>query len=274
MKQSENKGKMKVGWYFLVALVILLIQPFLVHLFLKIPAPCDFFVRYWNAGDLITYIAGFEAFCGTVFLGIVARQQNERSIKAAEDANSLSETLVSIEKIREREQREPVVILKSIDFVNYVIMKPDSENNLIPIQEIQPTGDLTEFLNNNSKDCYMTLCLTLYNSSKVCSNTGLTIFNITKKNKVQTYFTSNIGEPEFVLQPAETHSFQIRFPIKFFTNDRRLQFELSIDTFNHLNQYYRQYLFFFVAILSDFSISKRIGEHNLIPLREYDIDQQ
>lgn len=74
-----------------IALLLLVVQPFFVHLFLKIPAPSPFFVREWGAGDLITYIAGFEAFVGTVFLGTVAIYQNKKS-------QELSNRLLSIEE--------------------------------------------------------------------------------------------------------------------------------------------------------------------------------
>lgn len=88
-----------------IAFLLLVVQPFFVHLILKIPAPSPFFVREWNAGDLITYIAGFEAFIGTVFLGVVAVRQNDK-------ANNLSERVLKIEEESGVFSRYPNLVIK------------------------------------------------------------------------------------------------------------------------------------------------------------------
>lgn len=90
-----------------IALFLLIVQPFLVHLFLKIPAPSPFFVHEWNAGDLLTYIAGFEAFLGTVFLGIVAVRQNDK-------ANELNEQMLCNEQKRDLFARRPFIMISDI----------------------------------------------------------------------------------------------------------------------------------------------------------------
>ena len=62
-----------------LAVVIFLGQPLLVHLMFKTQARSPFWESTWGAGDLLGYIAGFEAFVGTVFLGVVAARQNEEA---------------------------------------------------------------------------------------------------------------------------------------------------------------------------------------------------
>ena len=54
----------------------------LVHVAYRISAVSPWFASTWEAGELITYIAGFEAFIGTVFLGSVAAKQNEAGFSA------------------------------------------------------------------------------------------------------------------------------------------------------------------------------------------------
>ncbi|MEZ4508113.1 MAG: hypothetical protein R2881_00130 [Eubacteriales bacterium] len=51
---------------------------------------------------MITYIAGFEAFFGTIFLGVVAIRQNEV-------ANLLNERMHKAEEKRDFDERQPLV---------------------------------------------------------------------------------------------------------------------------------------------------------------------
>ena len=65
-----------------------------VHIAYRVSAISPWFISTWSSGELITYIAGFEAFLGTLVLGIVALFQNDKLIEqntrviAIEDANS------------------------------------------------------------------------------------------------------------------------------------------------------------------------------------------
>ena len=72
----------------------------LVHVAYRIPAISPWFASTWEAGELITYIAGFEAFLGTVFLGIVAVHQNNK-------ANQLNERMVKIQEDQGVFDRQP-----------------------------------------------------------------------------------------------------------------------------------------------------------------------
>ena len=70
----------------------LFIVPIIViHFLYKWITPYYLLQSSWSSGELITYIAGFEAFVGTVFLGVVAARQNEK-------ANELSERVLKLEE--------------------------------------------------------------------------------------------------------------------------------------------------------------------------------
>ena len=59
----------------------------IVHVAYRIPAVSPWFASTWQAGELITYIAGFEAFIGTVALGCATVYLNA-------SANKLSSSLL------------------------------------------------------------------------------------------------------------------------------------------------------------------------------------
>ena len=106
----------------LVGVFLLLAQPLLVHLFLLIPAPFRFLERTWDAGDLITYIAGCEAFIGTVYLGSIAAKQNKQSI-------DINNRLLQIEEINSRFQHYPNIKIDTTSITQTVmseIKNPDS----------------------------------------------------------------------------------------------------------------------------------------------------
>lgn len=76
----------------------------LVHIAYRIQAISPWFTSAWEAGELITYIAGFEAFLGTVFLGIIAAQQNEKATK-------LNERMLTNEENRDSFERQPCLMI-------------------------------------------------------------------------------------------------------------------------------------------------------------------
>ncbi|MEN6593608.1 MAG: hypothetical protein ABFC31_01470 [Clostridiaceae bacterium] len=88
-----------------VATIIIILGVFLfplvlVHIAYKINAISPWFSSTWESGDLITYIAGFEAFLGTVVLGVVAIKQNE-------NANKTNERMLQNEEARDAFERQP-----------------------------------------------------------------------------------------------------------------------------------------------------------------------
>lgn len=55
------------------------ILPLLVtHILFSVPAPIPWLVPHWDEGDVLTYCAGFMAFCSAVYLGKTAKDQNDK----------------------------------------------------------------------------------------------------------------------------------------------------------------------------------------------------
>ena len=101
----------KMHWVktILIALAIILaliIPPFVVHWMFKSPAKTPFFENTWGPGDLITYIAAFEAFLGTVALGGATVYLNRK-------ANDINTKLLDHEKKRTAFERQPEIAIKA-----------------------------------------------------------------------------------------------------------------------------------------------------------------
>ena len=86
----------------LIVLGLFFLPLSLVHIAYRITAVSPWFASICGAGELITYIAGFEAFIGTVFLGIVAVRQNDK-------ANELNELMLKREEKRDFYERQPLI---------------------------------------------------------------------------------------------------------------------------------------------------------------------
>lgn len=68
-----------------------------VHVLFKTTASYTWFVAEWSAGELLSYIAGFEALLGTVILGLVSVHQNE-------EANATNDRLMEMQEEQRRFQ--------------------------------------------------------------------------------------------------------------------------------------------------------------------------
>lgn len=86
----------------LIAAAVFLLPLVCVHIAYKINAVSPFFVSTWDSGNLITYIAGFEAFLGSLFLGGVAVYQNKK-------ANELNVRMLENEEKHRKFERTPCV---------------------------------------------------------------------------------------------------------------------------------------------------------------------
>jgi hypothetical protein len=103
MSKKENKPKKVsitniVNWItshiwqsVLIALALFLVPLVIVHFLYKWYTGVWILASTWSSGDLITYIAGFEAFLGTVVLSAVALHQNDKS-------NAISERVLKLEE--------------------------------------------------------------------------------------------------------------------------------------------------------------------------------
>lgn len=74
----------------------------------KTQAATPFWEKTWEAGDMLGYVSGFEAFLGTVFLGVVAVRQNERNV-------DINDRLLKIEETSSYFQRYPNLKVDSLN---------------------------------------------------------------------------------------------------------------------------------------------------------------
>lgn len=90
-----KKNKLLLG----LILILLFITPLIVtHILFKHNSSIKWLNAEWSAGDLLAYIAGFEAFIGTIALGALALWQNQQIHKHHIEslAAALSMSLVSL----------------------------------------------------------------------------------------------------------------------------------------------------------------------------------
>lgn len=86
MKKLLDWIKNHTGVTILICVLLFVVPLVTVHILFKIPAWSNCLVAEWSAGELLAYIAGFEALAGTVFLGLITLDQ-------AEQANTVSQQL-------------------------------------------------------------------------------------------------------------------------------------------------------------------------------------
>ena len=86
MKKLLDWIKNHTGVTILICVLLFVIPLVAVHILFKIPAWSDCLAAEWSAGELLAYIAGFEALAGTVFLGLITVYQTEQ-------ANTVSQQL-------------------------------------------------------------------------------------------------------------------------------------------------------------------------------------
>lgn len=109
---------------FLVVVALFFIPLIMVHFLFKWNSSLSWISSEWSAGDVLGYIAGFEAFLGTVALGALALWQNQQIHKQHIESlePSLSMKLIeinhilylAIENVGSTEAREIKIIVNSI----------------------------------------------------------------------------------------------------------------------------------------------------------------
>ena len=62
----------------IIALLMFVLPLIVVHFLFKWNSNIEWIQAEWDAGDVISYIAGFEAFIGTTFLSFLALWQNQQ----------------------------------------------------------------------------------------------------------------------------------------------------------------------------------------------------
>lgn len=63
---------------FILSILVFVVPPIIVHFLFKMECKIAWLQSEWSAGDVLAYIAGFEAFIGTVSLGFLALWQNHQ----------------------------------------------------------------------------------------------------------------------------------------------------------------------------------------------------
>ena len=71
----------------LTAIICFALPLVFVHVLYKSYLGISWLITDWGSGDILAYIAGFEALLGTVFLGLVSLEQNRKAEEANERLN-------------------------------------------------------------------------------------------------------------------------------------------------------------------------------------------
>lgn len=158
--------KVKAG---LIILGLFLFPLLAIHFLYKWQTTHYLLQSSWSSGELITYIAGFEAFIGTVFLGIIASRQNEK-------ANDLNKRMLENEEKRDVFNRQSsIVVINHEMYAGLLNSFASSKNGVFQCYGV-PYSKIPD------EECI--LSLTLLNTSKS--------FTIVKVLALESYKHDNI----------------------------------------------------------------------------------
>lgn len=143
---------------FLIGFGLFIAPLILVHVAYRITAISPWFASTWESGELITYIAGFEAFLGSAFLGVIALIQTQDATERAKASNEISTLMLNNEAKRDAFERQASIML-----INSVCNVIESEDfKAPPIGVFICHGRETA----EPEEQGVVLTLTLVNSSK------------------------------------------------------------------------------------------------------------
>lgn len=162
--------KVHVWQTILIILTCFLAPLVLVHFLYKWQTSCYLLQSDWFSGDLITYIAGFEALLGSVFLGIVALKQTQEANLLAKSANQVSKQMLENEKTRDTFSRQPCIMLSDIRVKDGLSIIEKKELGS-PIYNLDKPNTIT----NDPLEYLITI--TLINASTVFTEMKLISFN-------------------------------------------------------------------------------------------------
>lgn len=115
----------------LIVLGLFFLPLILVHIAYKVAAISPWFASTWSSGDIVTYIAGFEAFIGTVFLGAISVHQNDKANELNQKAVSLNERFLQNEIRRDEFERTCRIVLKKWEYMKYDLLNAKSNNEML-----------------------------------------------------------------------------------------------------------------------------------------------
>ncbi len=115
MKSIVNFIKNHKIIVFLISIIIFALPLILIHILFKYDACNPWFEAEWTAGELLAYIAGFEALLGTIILGLITVYQTQKAQevneKLAQENNYLQK--ISVQRLLPLLKVESVCIFDS-----------------------------------------------------------------------------------------------------------------------------------------------------------------
>lgn len=110
MLTHKTKTAILTALLFAVPLII-------VHILFKWNSRITWIQAEWSAGDILSYIAGFEAFIGTTFLSFLALWQNQ---KHKQENDAKDRQLIEIENEKMRLSNMPQFLIQTCDFTKAI----------------------------------------------------------------------------------------------------------------------------------------------------------
>ncbi len=201
------------------------VAPLLViHLLFKWSIGCDWFVAEWSAGDMLGYIGSFLAFLGTVALGTLALWQNKK-------ANAISKNLLNLEYEREKEFRQPFILVESHDFK---FMHTTNTIKDIDAQKIKLfKKSHKEYTSENFK--IIPLILNVKNTSQ---NHVSVSFKKVRFNDNDYQFDITESKNNLSLRSSETGQLCICFDFEEFTKMKFLNLFIEVELINMYGEAY------------------------------------
>jgi len=245
----------------LIGFSLFLLPLIIVHLLYKWRTPFYLLQSNWDSGDLIAYIAGFEAFFGTVFLGIVAVWQNDK-------ANELTKIILNNEEKHRKFERQPSLMLCRWEFT------PASDDEIFrnanPILSYDESFLFTSIIDD--ENLYI-LNITLINSSKAFTEFSLDHFRLIQDiDGGERVDYSNIPlsceQERFHIAPMKEITFGFVLNRHFFSNCLINRASFGITMRNSIGELYSELIEFSIGngdiVFSD--------GYYIIPLAENSID--
>jgi hypothetical protein len=195
----------------LIGFGLFLLPLIIVHIAYRIPAISPWFASTWNSGELITYIAGFEAFGGAIFLGAIAAQQNEK-------ANELTKQMQENEERHRLFERQPSLMISKWD--SEPIQVEEVFDNNIPVFSYD--SNFFDYYFDDVMPNLQLLSITLVNVTQVYAEFSIDHFTL------QSY---DIDSSKIEYAEMSTSSEKDRFHV-LPNNDITLGFVLNQDIFN------------------------------------------
>lgn len=144
MKKEKNSNILIlfINWIFnhkiktiTLTLLLFLVPICIVHFLFKWNSNIWWIESEWGAGDIISYIAGFEAFIGTAFLGFLALWQNQ---KHKEETDEKDRRFIELENEKLRLSNMPQFLIQMCNFESVIdsrLTLPDEYKDYVVLNQ-------------------------------------------------------------------------------------------------------------------------------------------